>query len=170
MANNTYITEALEKLNKMPRMHDSKKSLRESSRGRNDYKSYILNSLKDSGYSNFARMYSDYDFHESDARKLAIDDTAKKIEIPNNMSIERIVKELTSKSRANLYKESSRRGLKESEMSPEEDFRYTIYMSITSAINNIRSAYGDKIDIDKSLFLDVMDYCTNRIIQQKYVR
>ena len=32
MANNTYITEALEKLNKMPRMSDSKKSLKESSR------------------------------------------------------------------------------------------------------------------------------------------
>ena len=143
MANNTYITEAFEKLNKMSRMSDSKKSLKESSRGRNDYKSYILNSLKDSGYSNFARVYSDYDFNESNGRNVVIDDTAKKIEIPNNMSIERIVRELTSKSRANSYKESSRRGLKESEDEEVEistcavrlDTRSFFYNSVLSDLN-----------------------------------
>lgn len=122
MANNTYITEAFKALNKMPRMHDSKKSLKESqNRDRDDYKSYIINSLKDSGYSNFARVYSGYDFYESNGHNVVIDDTAKEIEIPDSMPIERIVKELTSKSRANSYKESSRKGLTESEMSPEDE-------------------------------------------------
>ena len=75
---------------------------------------------------------------------------------------------------SNLYesvnKGFNRRYLRESEMSPEEDFKLTLYGSVAEVISKIRSLYGDEIDIDKSLFLDAMDYCTDRIIRQRYVK